>query len=51
MLVQGGVILAIDVPLALPDWWRYGEGPCFALTGAIVLALWRQAYNRPISPP
>jgi hypothetical protein len=49
--VHGAVILAIDLQLALPDWWRYGEGPCFAATGAIVLALQRRANGAPINPP
>jgi hypothetical protein len=49
--VLGGVVLAIDLPLALPDWWRYGEGPCIAAGGVIVLALVRRANRGPLNPP
>ncbi|MFN0056215.1 MAG: hypothetical protein ACKV0T_29055 [Planctomycetales bacterium] len=58
-LVHGGVMLAIDQSLQLPVWWRIGEGPIYAATGALVLALqWRADRNGaagndepPVSPP
>jgi hypothetical protein len=40
-LFHGAIIMGIDLALALPAWWRYGEGPCFAATGALIL--WLQA--------
>ena len=42
-LLHGAVILWIDTALPLPALWRYGEGPCFAATGAVVLWLQRRA--------
>lgn len=38
-LVHGTVMLGIDLAEPLPVWWRYGEGPAFAATGALVLWL------------
>lgn len=38
-LVHGVVILGIDVVEQMPPFWRYGEGPCFAATGLLVLWL------------
>lgn len=49
--VLGGVVLAIDLPLALPDWWRYSEGPCIAAAGMIVLVLLRRTGGGPVNPP
>ena len=40
-LVHGAVIFGIDLALDLPLWWRCLEGPAFAASGAIVLALMR----------
>src|SRR5205823_10083767 len=39
VLVHGAVILGIDVAEGMPPLWRFGEGPAFAATGAIVLWL------------
>ena len=36
---HGAVILGIDVAEGMPPLWRFGEGPAFAATGAIVLWL------------
>lgn len=41
-IVHGAVILALDLQLPLPLLWKYGEGPCFAATGAAVLFLQRR---------
>jgi hypothetical protein len=41
-LVHGAVILGIDVAERMPPLWRFGEGPAFAATGAIVLWLQSQ---------
>lgn len=38
-LVHGAIILGIDLAEQLPPAWRYGEGPAFAATGALVLWL------------
>ncbi|MGQ0636521.1 MAG: hypothetical protein ACT4QC_18055 [Planctomycetaceae bacterium] len=46
-LVHAGVILAIDVAQGIPPlWWRYGEAPCYAATGALILWLQRRAEPR-----
>jgi hypothetical protein len=42
-LVHGAVILGIDVAERMPPLWRFGEGPAFAATGAIVL--WLQSHR------
>jgi hypothetical protein len=41
-LVHGGVMLAIDLAEGMSFWWTLLEGPVFAATGAVVLALQRQ---------
>jgi hypothetical protein len=33
----------IGAAAGLPAWWRWAEGPSFAATGAVVLALMTQA--------
>lgn len=38
-VVHGGVMFAIDVAVGIPSWWTNLEGPGFAFTGIIVLAL------------
>ncbi|MBI3865469.1 MAG: hypothetical protein HY290_26640 [Planctomycetia bacterium] len=38
-LIHGAVVFAIDVAQQMPVFWRYGEGPCFAATGTVVLWL------------
>jgi hypothetical protein len=45
-LVHGAVIVMIDISVDLPLWWQALEGPCFAATGASVLALQRRAERR-----
>ena len=41
-VVHGGLILAIDLSAGMPAWWSAIEGPCFALTGLIMLGLMRR---------
>ncbi len=51
-VVHGAVILGIDVAQQLPAFWQYGEGPGFAATGVVVLALQRgQLRVRPTAQP
>jgi hypothetical protein len=51
-VVHGAVILAIDLAQHMPAYWRYGEGPSFAATGLIVLALQRSQFrSRPSNQP
>jgi hypothetical protein len=42
-LVHGAVILAIDIPLDLPTWWKLVEGPAFSATGLAVLLMQHRA--------
>lgn len=42
-LVHGGIMFAIDWHEGMPLWWQCVEGPGFAATGGLVLALLRQA--------
>jgi hypothetical protein len=42
-IVHGGLILAIDVSSGMPGWWSAVEGPCFAVTGLVVLFLVQRA--------
>ncbi|MDA0833205.1 MAG: hypothetical protein O2955_11675 [Planctomycetota bacterium] len=41
-LVHGAAVFAIDMIEAMPMWWRWVEGPCFATTGLIVLLMQRR---------
>ena len=41
-VVHGGLILAIDLSAGMPAWWSAIEGPCFALTGLVMLGLMRR---------
>jgi hypothetical protein len=50
-LVHGAVILGIDLAEQMPPLWRYGEGPAFAATGAIVLWLQSQRGARESTHP
>jgi len=51
-LVHGAVILGIDLVQHMPMYWRYGEGPSFAATGLVVLALQRNQFrSRPSNQP
>jgi hypothetical protein len=36
-VVHGALMLWIDVVEGMPAWWQVVEGPCFALTGVVVL--------------
>lgn len=47
-IVHGGLILAIDVSSGMPGWWSAVEGPCFAVTGLVVLALLRGARSHDV---
>ena len=38
-LVHGAVMLGIDLAEGMPLWWAVVEGPAFAATGGVVLAL------------
>ena len=40
-LVHGTVVLGIGLAEQLPIFWRFGEGPAFAASGALVLWLQR----------
>ena len=44
-LVHGAVILGIDLAQHMPAFWRYGEGPSFAATGLLILALQRSQFR------
>ena len=51
-VVHGAVILGIDVAQQMPALWQYSEGPGFAATGLVVLALQRgQLRVRPTAHP
>ena len=51
-LVHGAVILGIDLAQQMPAIWLYGEGPSFAATGLVVLALQRSQFrDRPNAQP
>src|SRR6185437_15694286 len=42
-LIHGTVMLGIDWLVGMPPWWTLFEGPAFAATGAIVLAIqWKE---------
>lgn len=41
-IVHGVIILGIDIAEEMPMWWRCVEGPCFSLTGIVVLCLMRR---------
>ena len=43
MLVQGFVIIAIDINEEMPSWWTWLEGPCCSGLGACLLALQRSS--------
>ncbi len=38
-LIHGTVMLGIDLAVGMPRWWTLVEGPAFAATGGIVLAI------------
>lgn len=42
-MVHGAALVAIDCAAGMPLYWTVLEGPCFAATGAAVLALRRLA--------
>lgn len=37
--IHGTLILAIDLQLGMPGWWCAAEGPTFAVSGLLLLAL------------
>ncbi len=41
-VAHGGVVLAIDLNSGMPGWWSGIEGPCFAVTGLVMLGLMRR---------
>jgi hypothetical protein len=38
-LIHGLLMLAIDLQLGMPGWWCLAEGPTFAVSGLLLLAL------------
>lgn len=50
-LVHGAVMFGIDIAESMPPLWRFGEGPAFAATGAIVLWLQVQRGGRESTHP
>jgi hypothetical protein len=44
-VLHGVIILGIDVAQQMPRLWRFGEGPGFAATGLVVLALQRSQFR------
>ena len=49
-MIHGGLILAIDLSAGMPGWWSVIEGPCFAVTGLIMLGLMRRVPQRALQP-
>jgi hypothetical protein len=47
-LGHGAVIVGIDLAAGMPAWWTAIEGPAFAATGLIVLAVHRRAVSREV---
>ena len=45
-LVHGTGMLVVDQIQGMPSFWRWGEGPIFALTGVLVLGLQRRNKNQ-----
>ncbi len=46
MIVQGIVIVGIDLAEGMPQWWTMFEGPCCSGLGAILLLLHRHAIRQ-----
>jgi len=42
-VAHGVLLLGIDFTEGMPGWWQCVEGPCFSLTGVVVLLLQRRA--------
>lgn len=38
-VIHGSLMLAIDLQLGMPGWWCLAEGPTFAASGLLLLAL------------
>jgi hypothetical protein len=45
-VAHGGLVLAIDLSAGMPGWWSGIEGPCFAVTGLVMLGLMRRVPTR-----
>ncbi len=48
LVVQGIVIVGIDLTAGMPGWWTAFEGPCCSGLGAILLMLQRRTMTRPV---
>ncbi len=49
-LLGGAGVFVLDLLLALPWWWTWGEGPLTVLMGIIILLLQRRVKGRPPQP-
>ena len=47
LIVQGIMIVWIDLAARMPGWWTAFEGPCCSGLGAILLMLQRRTITRP----
>lgn len=41
MLIQGAIVMGIDIAEGMPGWWIAAEGPCCSTLGACLLLLQR----------
>ena len=49
-IVHGGVLLAIDLAVAMPRWWMLLEGPVYIILAVIALALLRRHVGSRVAP-
>jgi hypothetical protein len=38
-MIHGGLLFHVDTQAGVPDWWRFSEGPTFALCGLVIAVL------------